>query len=118
MIKSFKLPAFVCTYREINVLPTTVRVLDQDILLRCFLSLAFTSCIFFLPNLCHAVQLIPGEEQAGFFYVVTHLHPISYLVLLLIFVLSVLNLLYQARGTGKIGPVSYTHLTLPTNREV
>ncbi|MEI7448750.1 MAG: carboxypeptidase-like regulatory domain-containing protein [Desulfomonile sp.] len=110
MSKSFKLPAFVFTYKEINVLPTTVRVLDQDIPLRCFLSLAFTSCIFFLPNLCHAVQLIPGEEQAGFFYVVTHLHPISYLVLLLIFVLSVLNLLYQARGAGKIGLNPFTSM--------
>jgi hypothetical protein len=49
-------------------------------------------------DLCHAADTIPGESKAGFFYTITHLHPAAYFILFLTFVLSVVNLIYQAKS--------------------
>jgi hypothetical protein len=54
----------------------------------------FSACSL-LPNLCQGASTIPGEGQHGFFYAVTHLHPVVYLVLFLIAVLSAINLVVQ-----------------------
>ncbi|MEW6531581.1 MAG: carboxypeptidase-like regulatory domain-containing protein [Thermodesulfobacteriota bacterium] len=64
---------------------------------RAFVGLALLVCLisFFAPDLCAAAPKIPGEEGSGFLYALTHLHPVAYLILLLVFILSVLNLLYQ-----------------------
>ncbi len=42
-----------------------------------------------------AADLAPGEENTGFFYYLTHLRPGAYVVLFLIFMLSIGNLYYQ-----------------------
>jgi hypothetical protein len=54
----------------------------------------FSACSF-LPDLCEGASTIPGEGQHGFFFAVTHLHPVVYLILFLIAVLSVINLVAQ-----------------------
>ncbi len=59
-----------------------------------FLSILLAACDF-LPDLCGAASTIPGEGQHGFFYAVTHLHPVVYLILFLIAVLSAINLVAQ-----------------------
>ena len=38
---------------------------------------------------------LPGETSPGFLYMITHLHPATYLILFLIFALSVVNLIFQ-----------------------
>ncbi|MEJ2716760.1 MAG: carboxypeptidase-like regulatory domain-containing protein [Deltaproteobacteria bacterium] len=48
-----------------------------------------------MPGICLALEGNLGDEQAGIFYTITHLHPATYIVLFLIFVLSVANLIYQ-----------------------
>ncbi len=53
---------------------------------------------FSFPLLCLAAAPIPGEEHVGILYTITHLHWAAYLILLIIFVLSVLNLIYQSRA--------------------
>ncbi len=59
-----------------------------------------------LPGLCQTNVTIPGEESAGFFYTITHLHPAAYVVLFVIFVLSVVNLIYQGYFTGLRDPLA------------
>ena len=54
----------------------------------------FSACSL-LPDLCEGASTIPGEGQHGFFYAITHLHPVVYLILLFIAVLSVINLVVQ-----------------------
>ena len=54
----------------------------------------FSACSL-LPDLCEGAATIPGEGQHGLFYAVTHLHPVVYLILFLIAVLSVINLVVQ-----------------------
>ena len=46
---------------------------------------------------CAASGQAPGEDQAGLLYRCTHLHPAAYLILFLIFILSVANLAYQGK---------------------
>jgi hypothetical protein len=48
------------------------------------------------PALCRANPPIPGETQSSVIYILTHLHPAAYLILFLIFLLSLANL--AARG--------------------
>ena len=57
--------------------------------------LILLSACSLLPDLCEGASTIPGEGQHGFFYAVTHLHPVVYLILFLIAVLSVINLVVQ-----------------------
>lgn len=61
---------------------------------------AFFSILSFLPAPAIATGRIPGEEQAGIFYTLTHLHPVAYAILFFVFVLWVLTLLYQGRLSG------------------
>ena len=51
--------------------------------------------LMLIPEVCLAGDSMPGEQQTGIIYALTHLHPISYLILFAIFVLSVLNLVYR-----------------------
>jgi hypothetical protein len=62
-----------------------------------FVALTLLVCLvsFLAPDLCAAAPRIPGEDGSGFLYALTHLHPVAYLILLLVFILSVLNLLCQ-----------------------
>ena len=59
------------------------------------MSLALAACLTSLlaPELFAAAQKMPGEEGSGLLYALTHLHPVSYVILLLVFILSVLNLM-------------------------
>ena len=50
---------------------------------------------FITSSLYAAPQTIPGEDKAGLFYAITHLHPVAYIVLFCLFCLSMLNLYYQ-----------------------
>jgi hypothetical protein len=61
------------------------------------LTASFSVAALLFPALCSAAAAIPGEEQVGILYGITHLHWAAYLILFIIFVLSVLNLIYQAR---------------------
>jgi len=63
---------------------------------RALVSLALASCLtsFLAPEL-FAAQKIPGEEGSGLLYALTNLHPVAYVILVLVFILSVLNLLLQ-----------------------
>lgn len=58
-----------------------------------------TLCLAFAPGLARLSLASEhlGKHQAprGLFYSITHMHPVVYLILFLIFVLSVLNLYYQ-----------------------
>ena len=47
------------------------------------------------PALCGANPPIPGETHSSVIYTLTHLHPAAYLILFLIFLLSVANLAAQ-----------------------
>jgi len=47
-----------------------------------------------------AAETMPGEDQAGLLFRLTHLHPAAYFVLFLVFVLSVANLVYQGKISG------------------
>ncbi|MGB6064228.1 MAG: carboxypeptidase-like regulatory domain-containing protein [Desulfomonilaceae bacterium] len=59
-----------------------------------FLLILLTACSV-LPDLCQAAPTIPGEGRHGLFYVVTHLHPVAYVILFLVAVLSIINLFVQ-----------------------
>jgi hypothetical protein len=70
-----------------------------------FLFILFSACSF-LPDLCEGASTIPGEGRHGLFYVVTHLHPLVYLILFLISVLSVINLVAQGWVPSRVWPFS------------
>jgi hypothetical protein len=70
-----------------------------------FLLILLSACSV-LPDLCAGAPTIPGEGRHGFFYVVTHLHPLAYLILFLIFVLSVINLVVQGWVPVRVWPLS------------
>ena len=52
---------------------------------------------------CAAAGPVPGEDQAGLLYRCTHLHPAAYVILFLIFILSMANLIYQGKISGDNG---------------
>jgi len=56
------------------------------------------------PTLCSAAQGVPGEARGSFFHTVTHLHPLVYVILSVIFILSVINLIAQGWLTGTRSP--------------
>jgi hypothetical protein len=56
--------------------------------------------------ICDAATDLADDNPAGFLYALTHLHPIAYLILLLIFVLSVVNLASQGLISSKRWPIS------------
>ncbi len=60
---------------------------------------------FLCAPVCHAVDLA-DEGPLGLLYAVTHLHPIAYLILFLIFVLSVVNLASRGVISGRRWPIS------------
>jgi hypothetical protein len=70
-----------------------------------FLLILLSACSF-LPDLCEGASTIPGEGRHGLFYVVTHLHPLVYLILFLISVLSVINLIVQGWVPSRVWPFS------------
>ena len=51
--------------------------------------------LFFSAELCIAASSMPGESTPRIFYTITHLHPAAYLILFLIFLLSLANLVFQ-----------------------
>lgn len=67
---------------------------------------------FVFPELVEAATAIPGEAGAGFFYSITHMHPAAYVILFLIFVLSVLNLVFQGRLRPSSGPFKWLSTVL------
>ncbi len=60
-----------------------------------------------LPVDLFAGQMIPGEGQTGLFYTVTHLHSAAYFILFFVFVLSVVNLIFQFGISRLTRPVSF-----------
>ena len=64
------------------------------------LSSAFSSLLLFDPAPAIATERIPGEEQIGILHTITHLNPVAYVILFLVFLLSVVTLLYQGRFSG------------------
>jgi hypothetical protein len=62
--------------------------------------------------------MIPGEGQTGFFYTVTHLHSAAYFILFLVFVLSVVNLLFQFGISRLTKPVSFLFSFLRRDSDV
>ena len=64
------------------------------------LQLAFSSILVLLASPATAAGQIPGEEQIGIFHTITHLHPVAYVILFLVFVLWVLTMVYQGRLSG------------------
>ena len=46
-------------------------------------------------SVCHAGAAMPEDPRVGLFYALTHLHPLAYFILFLIFALSVVNLVVQ-----------------------
>lgn len=66
-----------------------------------------TSLLFVLtsvPTLCCAAQGVPGEAKGSFFHTVTHLHPLVYVILSVIFILSAINLIAQGWLSGTRSP--------------
>jgi len=59
----------------------------------------------FLTGTVAAAQ-VPGEARAGILYAITHLHPLAYVILFIVFVLSVVNLAYQGYFTRGRSAVS------------
>ncbi|MDQ7782795.1 MAG: carboxypeptidase-like regulatory domain-containing protein [Desulfomonilaceae bacterium] len=49
---------------------------------------------------------MPGEEPTGLFHTITHLHPAAYVLLFLVFVLSVINLVFQFGVSNFMRPVA------------
>jgi len=49
---------------------------------------------------------IPGEGQTSVFFTITHLPPVAYVVLFLIFLLSLINLMAQGGMANSISPLS------------
>ncbi|MBI5250161.1 MAG: hypothetical protein HY912_11765 [Desulfomonile tiedjei] len=64
------------------------------------------SILFFFAESCLAASM-PGESNPGILYTVTHLHPAAYLILFLIFVLSVANLVFQGFLSFSGWPLSF-----------
>ena len=50
--------------------------------------------------------------------IITHLYPIKITASVFFMLAAVVNLIYALKYFPDKKPVSYTHLTLPTNREV
>jgi hypothetical protein len=50
---------------------------------------------------------IPGEGNSSFFHTITHLHTAAYFILFLIFVLAVLNLVFQGCISSRTWPISF-----------
>lgn len=71
----------------------------------------------FLPDLCNGASGIPGEGGHGLFYVITHLHPLVYIILFLISVLSVINLVVQGWVPLKVWPLSGIDIIPPNMRK-
>jgi hypothetical protein len=79
----------------------------RSLILNCALILTLA-----VPGAGLSQDLAPGEENIGLFYYMTHLHPVAYFILFLIFLLSVANLYYQYVTPGGAlyeGPHSGTH---------
>ena len=76
----------------------------------------FSACSL-LPDLCQGASTIPGEGQHGFFYALTHLHPVVYLILFLIVVLSAINLVVQGWVPLKVWQFSRIDAFSPTMRK-
>lgn len=57
-----------------------------------------------VPDVCFAAQTVPGEARTGFLFTLTHLHPVIYLILGIIFVLSVINFIAQGWISGSKSP--------------
>jgi hypothetical protein len=64
------------------------------------------SVALLLADVCAAASPIPGENNSGFFYTITHLHPAAYFILFLIFSLSVMNLIFQGWLSTRTWPIS------------
>jgi hypothetical protein len=69
-------------------------------------ALLFPLVFSLLPTVCAAASSVAGEGQYGVLFALTHLHPIAYFILFLIFVLSVVNLVLQEQIPGKRSLVS------------
>jgi hypothetical protein len=81
-----------------------------------WLLLILLSACSLLPNLCEGASTIPGEGRHSLFYVVTHLHPVVYLILFLISVLSVINLIAQGWVPLRVWPFSEIDTISPKMR--
>lgn len=61
-------------------------------------NLFISFCVLVIPYLWAGLSYsatLPGETSPGFLYMITHLHPATYLILFLIFALSAANLIFQ-----------------------
>lgn len=58
----------------------------------------------FIPDMCAAARTVPGEARVGFFFTLTHLHPLVYVILAVILVLSVINLIVQGWAWSSSSP--------------
>ncbi len=67
--------------------------------------LILITILLFPAQLCLAASM-PGESNPGIFYTATHLHPAAYLILFLIFLLSVVNLVFQGFLSFSAWPLS------------
>lgn len=79
----------------------------RDLFLGRALVAAFIFCLSFTSiGLC--AQSVPGEDHAGWFHTITHMHPLAYVVCFLIFALSIINIWFQSRySIQRIGAVSF-----------
>jgi hypothetical protein len=68
--------------------------------------LVFLSTGSVLTDFCGAVSTMPGEGQRSFFHAITHLHPVAYLILFCVAVLSLVNLVAQGLIPKKVWPFS------------
>lgn len=65
-----------------------------------------SAIMFFSAELCRAASSMPGETAPGTFYTITHLHPAAYVILFLIFLLSLANLVFQGFVSLSSWPLS------------
>jgi len=67
----------------------------------------FIFCISFAPpGFC--AQSVPGEDNVGWFHGITHMHPLAYVLCILILALSIVNIWFQSRySIQRIGAVSF-----------
>jgi hypothetical protein len=75
---------------------------------RHFLTLATVfAALLLMAGAAVASTSIPGENHSGFFHTITHLHAAAYFILFLIFVLSVMNLVFQGWISVRTWPISF-----------
>lgn len=65
-----------------------------------------SAVMVFSAELCRAASSMPGETSPGTFYTITHLHPVAYVILFLIFLLSLANLVSQGFISFSSWPLS------------